>query len=233
MGRVRTAAQLTIYGLGGLLAGAVYLGSPHTVPVFHETHWYAALAFVFLYLALVIRPLYFVFPRLPHEDVAFDTRRALGVSAFCFAFLHAYFGFFGFVGGIDGLRYWSNYFAGSLLCGLLALGFLALATVTSAPSLTRRLGRYQTLVQRCVYVAAILILAHSVTVTIHLRRLKGILTVAYPFLLFLLGLEVLRLDRYVAGRYQWLPRRVLPLIGLPLVAALLYWSLFLLDHHAH
>lgn len=232
-GSVRTAVGVIIYVLSVFLAGVVYLASPHTAPVFHETQWYAALAFVFLYIALLIRPLYVMFPHLPYEDVAVESRQALGVSAFCFALLHAYFGFFGFVGGFQGLRYWSDYFAESLLCGLLALCLLAIATATSVPYLMQRLGRYRNSMHRCIYVAGILILAHSVTVTIHLLRLRAILIVAYPFLLFFLGLEVLRFDRYAAGRYHTLPKRVVTLIGLPIVSGLLFWSLFWLDHHAH
>ena len=231
--RMTTAVGIVVYVLGGVLSGAIYLTSPHTVPVFHETQWYAALAFVFLYIALLIRPLYVAFPHLPYEHVAFVSRRALGISAFCFALLHAYFGFFGFVGGFEGLPYWSHYFAGSLLCGLLALCLLAIATATSFPFLLRHMGRYRTSLQRCIYVAGILILVHGVTVTIHLLRLRTILVVAYPCLLFLLGLEILQVDRYAAGRYRVLPKRVVALICLPLVSILLFWSLFFLDHHTH
>jgi DMSO/TMAO reductase YedYZ heme-binding membrane subunit len=233
MALVTTAVGATIYVLGIVLFGAIYLASPHAVPVFHETQWYAALAFGFLYIALLIRPLYVTFPALPYEHIALESRRALGISAFFFALLHAYFGFFGFVGGFQGLRYWSDYFAGSLLCGLLALCLLAVAATTSIPYVLRRMGRYGNSLHRCIYVAGILILAHSVTVTIHLLRLRDILVVIYPFLLLLLGLEMLRLDRYATGRYRRLPKRVVTVIGFPLASILLFWSLFLLDHHAH
>lgn len=228
-----TAVGAIIYVLGIVLAGAIALTSPHTVPVFHETQWYAALAFVFLYIALLIRPLYATFPHLPYERVALECRPALGISAFCFALLHAYFGFFGFVGGFQGLRYWSDYFAGSLLCGLLALCLLAVAAATSIPCVLRHMGRHGSSLHRSVYVAGILILAHSVTVTIHLLRLRGILVVLYPLLLLLLGLEILRLDRYATGRHRRLPKGVVTLIGLPVASTLLFWSLFFLDHHAH
>ena len=162
-----------------------------------------------------------------------DSQRAFGVSSFYFALLHSYYGFFGFVGGLDGLRYWSAYFASSLLCGLVALCILAVATVASIPYLTRHMGQYWKYVPRIIYVAALLILTHGVMVTIHLARLKVILVVIYPLVLFLLGLEILRLDWYATGRYHTLPKRIITLICLPLASIVLFWSFFFLDHHSH
>ena len=78
-----------------------------------------------------------------------------------------------------------------------------------------------------------MILVHGVTVTIHLLRLRAILVVTYPLLLFLLGLEILQCDRYATGRYRSLPKRVVTLVCLPPASILLFWSLFFLDHHAH
>jgi methionine sulfoxide reductase heme-binding subunit len=222
-----------IYALSVLLTAAIHVTSPHTVPVFHETQWYAGLAITFLYVALLIRPLYVAFPRLPYEAGAVKSQQALGVSGFYFALLHSYFGFFGFVGGFQGLHYWSDYFAGSLLCGLLALCLLAIAAATSIPSLLRRMGSYWKPMQRSIYVAGVLVLVHGVTVTIHLVRVRAILMAAYPLVLFLLGLEILRVDRYATDRYRALPERLVTLICLPLVSVLLFWSLFFLDHHTH
>jgi len=222
-----------IYAFSVLLSGAIYLTSPHTVPVFHETQWYAGLAFAFLYVALLIRPLYGTFPRLPYEGGAVESQQALGISAVYFALLHSCFGFFGFVGGVQGLRYWSDYFAGSLLCGLLALCLLALAAATSIASLARRRRPSWKSMQGSIYVAGVLVLVHGVTVTIHLVRLKGILMAAYPLVLFLLGLEIRRFDRYATDRYRALPKRIVTLICLPLVSVLLFWALFILDHHVH
>jgi hypothetical protein len=99
-----------------LLSGAVLLTSAHALPAFHETQWYAGLAFVFLYLTLLAGPLY-----TTRRLAGMEARRALGLSTCYFALLHSYFGFYRFVGGLDGLRYWSSYFAWSLFAGLLAL----------------------------------------------------------------------------------------------------------------
>jgi DMSO/TMAO reductase YedYZ heme-binding membrane subunit len=59
------------------------------------------------------------------------------------------------------------------------------------------MGRYWKPTQRLVYVAAILIVIHGVTVTIHLTHLRAVLIVTYGFLVLLVALELRRLDRYV------------------------------------
>ena len=233
MAGVTTRPGAIIGALSVLLSAAVYLTSPHTVPVFHETHWYAGIAFAFLYVALLIRPLYTTFPRLPYASTALGSQPAFGISAFYFALLHSYSGFWGFVGGFGGLRYWSGYFASSLCFGLLALCLLTIAAVTSIPYLKRHMGAYWKFAHRFIYVAGVLILIHGVTVTIHLAHLRAILIVTYLSLLFLLGLHILRFDRYAAGRYHALPRRIVTVICFPVVSVVLFWSFFFLDHHAH
>ena len=233
MAGVTTRPGAIIGALSVLLSAAVYLTSPHTVPVFHETQWYAGIAFAFLYVALSIRPLYTTFPRLPYASTALGSQPAFGISAFYFAVLHSYSGFWGFVGGFGGLRYWSGYFASSLCFGLLALCLLTIAAATSIPYLKRHMGAYWKFAHRFIYVAGVLILIHGVTVTIHLAHLQAILIVTYLSLLFLFGLHILRLDRYAAGRYHALPRRIVTVICFPVVSVVLFWSFFFLDHHAH
>ena len=107
-----------VYACSLLLSGAVLLTSAHALPAFHETQWYAGLAFVFLYLTLAVGPLQGT-PWLASHATGMEARRALGLSTCYFALLHSYFGFYRFVGGLDGLRYWSRYFAWSLFAGLL------------------------------------------------------------------------------------------------------------------
>ena len=215
-----------IYACSLLLSGAVLLASPHTLPAFHETQWYAGLAFAFLYLTLLVGP-------LASHATGREARRALGLSTCYFALLHSYFGFYRFVGGLDGLRYWSRYFAWSLFAGLLALVLLCALAIASLPWLVRRMGRYWKPTQRLLYVAAILTVIHGVTVTIHLPHLRAILIVAYGFLVVLVALEFRRLDRYVTRPPRALPANLVTLVGLPTLSVLLFWAFFFLDHHAH
>ena len=213
--------SLAIYACSLLLSGAVLLASPRTIPAFHETQWYAGLAFAFLYLTLLAGAL---------ASHAMQARRALGLSTCWFALLHSWFGFYRFVGGLDGLRYWSSYFAWSLFAGLVALVLLGGLAIASLPWLVRRMGRYWKPAQRLLYVAAVLIVIHGVTVTIHLTHLRAILIVTYGFLVLLVALEVRRLDRYL---HRVLPAHLITLVGLPTLSVLLFWAFFFLDHHAH
>ena len=52
----RPARALVIYACSLILSGAVLLTSAHALPAFHETQWYAGLAFACLYLTLLIGP---------------------------------------------------------------------------------------------------------------------------------------------------------------------------------
>ena len=224
--------SLVVYACSLLLSGAVLLTSAHALPAFHETQWYAGLAFVFLYLTLAVGPLQGT-PWLASHATGMETRRALGLSTCYFALLHSYFGFYRFVGGLDGLRYWSRYFAWSLFAGLLALVLLCALAIASLPWLVRGMGRYWKPTQRLLYVAAILTVIHGVTVTIHLPHLRAILIVTYGFLVVLVALELRRLDRYVTRPPRALPANLVTLVGLPTLSVLLFWAFFFLDHHAH
>jgi len=226
--RLCPPASLVVYACSLFLSGAVLLTSAHALPAFHETQWYAGLSFVFLYLTLVAGPLY-----TTRRLAGMEARRALGLSTCYFALLHSYFGFYRFVGGLDGLRYWSRYFAWSLFAGLLALVLLCALAIASLPWLVRRMGRYWKPTQRLLYVAAILTVIHGVTVTIHLPHLRAILIVAYGFLVVLVALELRRLDRYVTRPPRALPANLVTLVGLPTLSVLLFWAFFFLDHHAH
>ncbi|TMB60488.1 MAG: hypothetical protein E6J60_00720 [Deltaproteobacteria bacterium] len=202
-------ASLVVYACSLLLSGAVLLTSAHALPAFHETQWYAGLAFVFLYLTLAVGPLQGT-PWLASHATGMETRRALGLSTCYFALLHSYFGFYRFVG--------------VLLCAL---------AIASIPWLVRGMGRYWKPTQRLLYIAATLILIHGVTVTIHLTHLRAILIVTYGFLVVLVALELRRLDRYVTRSHGALPANLVTLVGLPTLSVLLFWAFFFLDHHVH
>jgi DMSO/TMAO reductase YedYZ heme-binding membrane subunit len=211
-----------------LLSAVLIATSSHESPDFRDTQCFAAIAALCLYTTLLVGPLYALFPGLRFRSAALAARRALGISTFWFAALHAYFGFFRFIGGFEGLAYWSGYFRRSLACGLVALVILGILTAASLPPAAARLGRGWKPMQRSLYAAAILTLAHAVTVTVHVPHFTGLLIGAYPLLVLLAGLELVRLDRHAGGHH-----RVMTAIGLPSVAAALFWAFFFLDHHTH
>src|SRR5688572_7775072 len=63
---------------------------------------YALLAVIFLYFTLLATPLTRTFTFLPFRGHYVKARRALGVSAFYFAFLHGNLAFFNTIGGFSG-----------------------------------------------------------------------------------------------------------------------------------
>ena len=206
---MRTAAGAVYVAAAGL-AALVLFTSPGDVPAFRETQAFAGLAFAALYLTLVASVI----------GARGAIRRALGISVFGFALLHAYLGFYRFVGGFEGLRYWSRYFAWSLAAGFMALALLGVVTV--APRM-----------RRLVYPAAILVLGHAATVTIHLLQLRTILIVTYALVVPLVWAELVRLDRWVVGRVPRLRPHVLTAVTAPAASAILFWAFFVLGHHEH
>jgi DMSO/TMAO reductase YedYZ heme-binding membrane subunit len=197
-----------------------------------ETQLFALLASASLYLALLPGPLYEALPRLPGRDAFVAARRAFGVSALALSIPHAYHGFYGFLGGFEALRYWGTDYSISLLLGLIAIVLLVPAALTSFDAAAKRLGRGWKRLQRLVYLAGVLALAHSVTVTIHVANLWPWLAGTYVALVVLLLVESLEIDRarrnVRSGSWP-----VATSVGLPLGAGVLYWSFFLISHHRH
>ena len=67
------------------------------------TQSYALTSITFLYLALLAGPLTYTFRFLPFRGTYLKARRAIGVSAYLFALLHARLGFFEQLGGFGAL----------------------------------------------------------------------------------------------------------------------------------
>lgn len=201
---------------------------PHDPTRFLDrTIWFGVASTVALYLALLPGALAATFPRLPGLATAQVARRALGVSAFALATPHAFFGFFGWVGGVEGLRWWSADYAASLALGFVAwLLTLALAA-TSFDGAVARLGDRWKALHRGAYLAGVLTVAHALIVTIHVLpdALRRWLVVGYAALAGLLWLEALRL------RVRW--GKGIAFGGLAVSLVVAFWSFFLVSHHRH
>jgi sulfoxide reductase heme-binding subunit YedZ len=229
MRRVRPTVHLVALGLGAwtllLPTGA---GGPAGGNGLDRTLWFGLWATVSLYLALLPGPLAAVFPALPGRGAALHARRALGIDAAVFSGLHAWFGFFGWVGGVEGFGLWSWDYQLSLLLGGVALALLAALALTSSDRAVALLGRGWKRLHRLVYLAGLLVVAHASIITIHVLNLGTGLVVWFGALALLLLLEFLRL------RARATPRQGVAAAGV-LVALLcvLYWSTFLVSHHRH
>lgn len=189
--------------------------------------WFGLFSTVALYLALLVGPWVAVFPRLPGGAVALHARRALGIWSAVFALFHAWFGFFGWVGGFADLSLWSWDYQLSLLAGLVALGILVVLAATSFDRAVSALGGAWKRLHRTVHLAAVLVFAHVVSITIHLVDLRPWQVGWFLALALLLVLQAVRFGKGAPHR------RGLAACALLTSLALLAWSTFFISHHRH
>lgn len=160
---------------------------------------YAFTALTFLYFTLLIGPLFYTFKTLPFREEAKKARRALGVSAFYFACLHAIFAFFGQLNGFSGLAFLGIDFLIPVILGLTALTILFVLALTSFDLVIQKIGvKNLKLLQYLIYIAGILILVHMVLLGTHFGNLRSIIPqIVFFALTFLLVLETIRIDNYL------------------------------------
>ena len=106
------------------------------------TQVYAFSALGFLYLSLIVPPLYSAFPWLPLKAIATKTKQAFGLSAWGFAELHAYFAFFKTLGGFKGFWFLSGSIQIAILLSSFALTILTIMAATSPSFMHKALGKY-------------------------------------------------------------------------------------------
>jgi len=204
-----------------------HIGPFHT----SQTQWYGLAAVVFLYCSLLPTPLYLAWPNLPARKPAMRAKKAFGISAFFFAFLHSIYGWL-FFGSFYNLSFWGLGEQVSLAIGLAALIILAALAVTSLKRLKRPMGPWWKRLHRFVYLAAFLTYVHAVTITIHLANIPLIFLLAFAPTEFLFVLQAIRFHRYLKTTRPTFPTwlSVVVMIGLSLV---IFWSFFLISHHRH
>lgn len=229
---IKKNIRFIVYGISMMVALLLYVTSSHRFLYIYETQWYGIVSFILLYFTLLPSPLYAVFPQFPYKQIYVKARKALGVSSFFFALIHSYLGFFQFVGGFEGLQFWSSRFAWSLFIGFISLLILTVLAITSLKYFIKRLGKYWKVLHRSIYVAGVLILIHGVTVTIHIINLQIYLVIAYIFLTLLFTLEAIRLDKHL-NKYKHIPSYSITKVLLPIAVVLLFWSFFFMNHHTH
>ncbi|HVV25711.1 MAG TPA: ferric reductase-like transmembrane domain-containing protein [Candidatus Saccharimonadales bacterium] len=138
---------------------------------------YGFVALLLLYTAILASPLTKVFPRLPGKDAYLHARRAIGVSAFYYAFLHGYITFFKQLGGFGGLKYLNQTYGVSLLAGAFAFGVLLIMAGTSFDWVVDRMGyKHWKLLHRLVYLASLAVLLHVILIGPHYDKGLGFLS---------------------------------------------------------
>ena len=179
-----------------ILAGLIYILSDNISSLVQN---YALTAITFLYLTLMASPVTRFFTFLPYRGSYLKGRRALGVSAFLFSSLHAYFAFFKVVDGFDNLRFLPASYLLSLLLGVISLAILFLLAATASDYMVSKLSypRWKML-HRLVYLVALLITFHAIRLGSHFTDLSSTI----PTIFFIAGailfiLEILRLLKYL------------------------------------
>ncbi|MEO8691731.1 MAG: ferric reductase-like transmembrane domain-containing protein [Candidatus Saccharimonas sp.] len=172
-----------------------FLIPPGSLQIIRIEQIYGFLALILLYLAILASPLTKVVPKLPGKEAYLHARRAIGVSAFYFAFLHAYISFFQQLNGFGGIKYFNQTFSLSLAGGVFALSILFIMAATSFDWVVDRMGyKHWKLLHRLVYFASIAVLIHIVLIGTHYGKdfsWPSILTLIA--VVFLIVLEVVRI----------------------------------------
>lgn len=161
---------------------------------------YGLICLIFWYVAMIISPIGHIVGKHRMKHIEF-ARRAIGVSAFYFAFLHAAIALFGQLGGIGQIQYLPDLFKWSLLGGAVALVVLAMMAVTSFDKVIKFMSfRKWKWLHRLVYTAGVLVILHIWMIGTHLAydwaQIGGFVALA-----ILSGLEILRMVRAANRKY--------------------------------
>ncbi len=187
---------LTAITLSVNIAGLVQLYIPSgTLQIIRIEQSYGFIALLLMYVAILASPLTKVFPNLPGKNAYLHARRAIGVSAFYYAFLHVYITFFQQLNGFSGIKYLNKTYSISLLGGIFALGVLFIMAATSLDWVVDKMGyKHWKLLHRLVYFASLAVILHIMLIGPHydkgLSFLGGLTYIAIAFLIIL---EVLRI----------------------------------------
>lgn len=177
------------------------------------TQIYAFTATIYIYLALLVSPLYSAFPSLPIRGIYTKARRALGVSGFVFAAMHAMIAFNFLIGGITRLPFLTPRYLLALVFSSVALLILALMAATSFDRAQRYLGKYWKMLHRFVYLASLLIVIHALMLGTHFITLSSLVPQVFIVaLIFLLILESFRFNKYLSGKISLVPKNLLGII---------------------
>ena len=174
-----------------------------TLQIIRLTQIYALSAVTMLWLALMVTPVTRLFLWFPFRGAYDKARRALGVSAFYFATLHATLAFFFQLGGFMGLFFLPNNYLLAVALGDTAYTILLLLALTSSEFMIKKLtyAKWKFL-HKFVYLAAMLIVIHALLLGTHFQDISGTIpTIFFAALSILLILEAIRFDRYLQQKF--------------------------------
>lgn len=159
-------------------------------------------ALMYWYVALVLSPLSKIFGKRGTMGYLLFSRRAIGVSAAYFAFMHAAVAFWGQMGGSKGLQFLPERFQWSLAFGLFGLIVLALMAVTSFDKVVKYMTfRRWKWLHRVGYIAGILVLLHVWMIATHVGYFAVQWSLAV-MLIVLSWLEAFRVSLALGKKYK-------------------------------
>lgn len=156
---------------------------------------YALIAVFFLYVALLIGPFAYNF-KTKFNSKLIKARRAIGISAFYFALLHATIAFFWELGGLEGLLALAPKYQLAIALSETALIILFLMAATSFDFAIKFMTfKRWKLLHRLVYAGSIFILIHALIIGSHFQNFSNWIAwtsaILISFLLFLEGKRIL------------------------------------------
>lgn len=172
------------------------------------TQIYALTALSYLYLALLATPFCATFKNFIWKAQYLKARRAIGVSTFFFALIHASLAFFGQLGGFPGLWFLtSNYLLAISLSFISLLILSAMAATSFDYVIAKMTFKKWKKLHRLIYIAALFILIHGLMLGTHFTDLSTLIPriffVAFSFLAFLEGY---RFDGFLQTKFSSLPK---------------------------
>lgn len=204
LGNIRFYVLLT----SSMVAGSIYFWAVTTfqgegLQIINLTQTYALTAVIYLYFTLLASPLVRLFPGFPFRAKYIQARRAIGVSAFFFGAVHAYFAFFGELGGFESLLFLNSTYLIAITLSTAALIILTLMALTSFDFMIDKLGykRWKFL-HRFVYLAGFFIIIHALMLGSSFSDLSTAIPVIFgTALVFLLLLESVRIYKYLLQKF--------------------------------
>ena len=183
--------------LTGVIGGVVYLTAAGNVVRLTQT--YALLAVTYLWVTMMVTPVTRFFPKLPHRGQLVKMRRALGLSAWVFALLHWRWALWEELGGLAGVFGLPIRSRLAVMAGSVALIILTILAATATDWAIDKLGfpKWKAL-HRLVYVAAILVVFHALTLGGHFSDLSGNIPTVFLVAAGILGVcEIVRLVKFL------------------------------------
>jgi DMSO/TMAO reductase YedYZ heme-binding membrane subunit len=208
-----------------IVAAKLYPGSM-TLQSIRLMQWYALTAVTYLYLAIIIEPLGFLFG-FTENPLAITLRKVFVVSALFFGLSHVRLAFFDQLGGFAGLGFLNARYLTILSLGLITLIILSILTILMLPKVIERIGTKRWwILSRLVYITGILILIHAFMLGTHFVDISA--EIPQLFLVaagLIILLEALRLDAVLRKRFTYLPRfGVATTLIIALIISYFLWS---------